>query len=58
MNLPEVPTLVQGVAILVGAFLGWMALRIVLKVTARLFTVGCVAVLVLIAIGGIAGWLS
>ncbi len=58
MNLPEVPTLVQGVAILVGAFVGWMALRIVLKVTARLFTVGCVAVLVLIVIGGIAGWLS
>jgi hypothetical protein len=37
---------------------GWILLKTTLRVTARLFTVGCLVLIGLVVIGGLAGWLS
>ena len=58
MTLPDLPTFGQGIAILLGALVGWFVLKAALRVTARLFTVGCLALVVLVVVGGLAGWLS
>jgi hypothetical protein len=58
MTLPDLPSIGQGIVILLGALVGWLVLKATLRVTARLFTVGCLALVVLVVIGGLAGWLS
>ena len=58
MTLPDLPTIGQGIAIVLGALVGWFVLKTALRVTARLFTVGCLVLVALIVIGGLAGWLS
>jgi hypothetical protein len=58
MTLPDLPTIGQGIAIVLGALVGWFVLKATLRVTARLFTVGCLALVVLVVVGGLAGWLS
>lgn len=58
MTLPDLPTISQGIAIVLGALVGWLVLKFALRVTARLFTVGCLALVALAVIGGLVGWLS
>jgi hypothetical protein len=58
MTLPDLPTIGQGIAIVLGALVGWFVLKATLRVTARLFTVGCLVLVGLVVIGGLAGWLS
>jgi hypothetical protein len=58
MTLPDLPTIGQGLAIVLGALVGWFVLKMALRVTARLFTVGCLVLVALVVIGGLAGWLS
>lgn len=58
MHFSELPTFLQAVALVGVAFVAWIALRFALKVTVRLFTVGCLAIAVLVLIGGLAGWIG
>jgi hypothetical protein len=57
MEFAELPTALQAVALVVAALVAWTVLRIALKFTVRIFTMGCMAVAVLVVIGGIAGWI-
>lgn len=60
MSLPEIDlqTIVNGVLILIGAIVGWMVLKAVLRVTARLLAIGCLALVVLAGIGFAVGWVG
>ncbi len=58
MDFAEIPVAVRAVVVMVGAVLGWMVLRVALKFTVRLFTLGCAAVAVLVIVGGIVTWLT
>ena len=58
MDFAEIPVAVRAVVVIVGAVLGWMVLRVALRFTVRLFTLGCAAVAVLVIVGGIVTWLS
>ena len=58
MDFAEIPVAVKAVAVIVGAVVAWMVLRVALKFTVRLFTLGCAALAVLLVVGGIVTWLS
>ncbi len=58
MDFAEIPVAVRAVVVMVGAVLGWMVLRVALRFTVRLFTLGCAAVAVLVIVGGIVTWLT
>ncbi len=58
MDFAEIPVAVRAVVVMVGAVLGWMVLRVALRFTVRLFTLGCAAVAVLVIVGGIFTWLT
>lgn len=60
MSLPEIDlqTIVNGVLILIGTIVGWMVLKAVLRVTARLLAIGCLALVVLAGIGFAVGWVG
>jgi hypothetical protein len=58
MDFAEIPVAVRAVVVIVGAVIAWFVLRIALRFTIRIFTLGCAAVAVLVVIGGIVTWLS
>jgi hypothetical protein len=58
MDFAEIPVAIKAVVVIVGAVVAWMVLRVALRFTIRLFTLGCAAVAVLLVIGGIVTWLS
>ncbi|GMR09638.1 MAG: hypothetical protein BMS9Abin28_0457 [Anaerolineae bacterium] len=58
MDFAEVPAALKAVIVIVGAIITWMVLRLALRFTVRLFTLGCAAIAVLVIIGGIATWLG
>ena len=58
MTLPDIPTVFRVILIVVALAFGWMIFRLALKVTAKLFAVGCFALLALGVIGFFAGWLG
>ena len=58
MDFAEIPVAIKAVVVIVGAVVAWMVLRVALRFTVRLFTLGCAAVVVLLVIGGLATWLG
>ena len=58
MDFAEIPAALKAVIVIVGAIVAWMVLRVSLRFTVRLFTLGCAAVAVLVIIGSIVTWLS
>ena len=58
MDFSEIPVAVKAVVVIVGAIIAWFVLRVALRFTIRLFTLGCAALAVLLVIGGIVTWLS
>ena len=58
MDFAEIPVTVKAVAVILGAVVGWMVLRVALRFTVRIFTLGCAAVAVLLVIGGLVTWLG
>ena len=58
MDFAEIPATLKAVIVIVGAIIGWMVLRVALRFTVRLFTLGCAAVAVLVLIGGLVTWLT
>jgi hypothetical protein len=58
MNLPDMSVVFRVILLLVALAFGWVIFRMALKVTAKLFAVGCFALLALGIIGFFAGWLG
>ena len=58
MDFAEIPVVVKAVVVMVGAVIAWFVLRIALRFTIRIFTLGCAAIAVLLVIGGIVTWLG
>lgn len=58
MEFSEFPAAVKAVIVIVAAVMTWMVLRIALRFTVRLFTLGCAALAVLVVIGGLVTWLT
>ncbi len=58
MDFAEIPVAIKAVVVIVGAVVAWMVLRVALRFTVRLFTLGCAALAVLLVVGGIVTWLS
>ena len=58
MDWTEVPLGVRAILLVVAAAVAWMSIRFVLRITMRLFALGCLGLAVLVVIGGIAGWLG
>ncbi len=58
MDFAEIPVAVKAVVVIVGAIIAWFVLRIALRFTIRLFTLGCAAVAVLVIVGGLVTWLT
>ena len=58
MDFAEIPVAVKAIAVILGAVVGWMVLRVALRFTVRIFTLGCAAVAVLLVIGGLVTWLG
>ncbi len=58
MDFAEIPVAIKAVVVIVGAVVAWMVLRVALRFTVRIFTLGCAAVVVLLVIGGLATWLG
>jgi uncharacterized membrane protein AbrB (regulator of aidB expression) len=58
MQIPDTDTLIKFALILVGVAIGWTLLRGVLKLTARLFKIGCLVLLAVVAVVWLAGWLG
>jgi hypothetical protein len=50
MNLPETSTIIQVLLVLAALAVFWTILRAVLKLTARLFMVGCLAIVGIVAL--------
>jgi hypothetical protein len=50
MNLPEMSTIIQVLLVLAALAVLWTILRAVLKLTARLFMVGCLAIVGIVAL--------
>ncbi len=50
MELPSTQTLLNVAIVLVVVAVGWSILRIFLKLTARLFRIGCLVLVVIVAI--------
>ncbi len=58
MDFSEAPAAIKAVIVIVGAIIAWMVLRVALRFTVRLFTLGCAALAVLAVIGGLVTWLT
>jgi hypothetical protein len=58
MELPSVETLLNIAVALIVVAVGWTFLRTVLKLTARLFRIGCLVLVVLVGVIWLAGWLG
>ncbi len=58
MDFAEIPVAVRAVVVIVGAVIAWFVLRVALRFTIRLFTLGCAALAVLVIVGGLVTWLS
>ena len=58
MDFAEIPVAVRAVVVILGAIIAWFVLRVALRFTVRLFTLGCAAVAVLVIVGGIVTWLT
>ena len=58
MDWTEAPLAVRVVAIVAAAVAAWISIRSVLRITLRLFALGCLGLAVLVVIGGVAGWLG
>ena len=58
MEFSELPAAIKAVIVIVGAVITWMVLRVALRFTVRLFTLGCAALAVLVVIGGLVTWLT
>jgi hypothetical protein len=58
MDWTEVPLGVRAILVVAAAAVAWMSIRFVLRITMRLFALGCLGLAVLVVIGGIAGWLG
>jgi len=56
MQLPDGRTLLNIVLIVVAVGLAWMIFRALFRTAARLFTVGCLIVAALLAVGWWFGW--
>lgn len=57
MDLPSLDAIWNILFIVAAVAVGWTVLRFMLKLTARLFAIGCALLLGLIAIGWLIGWL-
>jgi hypothetical protein len=55
MNVAEGSTIINVVLILVGLAIGWTILKAILKLTMRLFAIGCLVIFVLVGLGWIIG---
>lgn len=58
MDFAELPTAVQAIALVIGALVAWTVLRLALRFTVRIFTLGCLAIAVVIVVGGLVGWIG
>jgi uncharacterized membrane protein AbrB (regulator of aidB expression) len=58
MQLPDTDTLIKFALILLGVAIGWTLLRGVLKLTARLFKIGCLVLVVVVAGIWLVSWLG
>lgn len=58
MDWTEAPLGVRAVLIVAAAVAAWISIRFVLRITMRLFALGCLGLAVLVVIGGVAGWLG
>lgn len=58
MDWAEAPVAIRGILIVAAALMAWMVLKVVLRITLRLFTIGCLGIAIVLVIGGIAGWLG
>jgi hypothetical protein len=58
MDFADIPVAVRAVIVIVGAVVAWMVLRVALRFTMRLFTLGCAALAILLVVGGIVTWLG
>jgi hypothetical protein len=56
MDLPSLDSIWNVLLIVAAVAVGWTVLRFVLKLTARLFAIGCGLLLALVAIGWFIGW--
>ncbi len=57
MNWTDAPFAVRAVLIVAAAVAAWISIRFVMRITMRLFALGCLGLAVLVVIGGVAGWL-
>jgi hypothetical protein len=57
MNLANNQTVLIALLILIALVIGWTILRRVAKLAKRLFAVGCLALVALLLIGWLIGWL-
>lgn len=53
MSLPDAHWILNATLIVLGVAVGWAALRVVLRFTAKLFTIGCLT----LAVGGALLWI-
>ena len=58
MAWTEVPLGVRAILVVAVAAMAWFSIRFVLRITMRLFALGCLGLAVLVIVGGIAGWLK
>ena len=50
--------LISIVVIAIGLVVGWIALRVILKLTAALFRAGCLAIVVIVGVVLLLNWLN
>jgi hypothetical protein len=58
MELPSVETLLNVAVVLILVAVGWAILRVILRLTARLFRIGCLVLLVVVGLVWLAGTLN
>jgi len=58
MDWTEAPLAVRAILVIAAAVAAWISIRFVLRITMRLFALGCLGLAVLVVIGGVAGWLG
>lgn len=58
MLIENASPLLNLVLVLAGLFVGWTILKAVLKLTVRLFTIGCFTMFVLAAFAWLFGWIG
>lgn len=58
MLMENASPLLNLVLVLAGLLIGWTILKAVLKLTVRLFTIGCCTLFVLAAFAWVLGWIG